>query len=106
MSAPDIRVQPEVLQRYAAVIEQQRDQLARIQAALGAVQIPGGAFGHLPDSDELHEGYNDHAVSEQQNLSDLMDVLDHAAEGLEVTADNYRGADEDIRTMMGTGDGR
>ncbi|GAA4851045.1 hypothetical protein [Kitasatospora terrestris] len=103
MSEPDFRVRPEALDRYAALIQQQREQLARIQSVLAGVEVPGGAFGHLPDSDELHEGYNEHATGEQQNLSDLMEVLDFAAEGLQDSAANYRETEDGIHTMVGGG---
>ncbi|GAA1244501.1 hypothetical protein GCM10009665_39160 [Kitasatospora nipponensis] len=77
--------------------------LAQVRTALAAVQVPAGAFGHLPDSDQLHTAYNEHATAEQQNLTDLMDLLSYAATGLHSTAGNYRTNESDLQASLGGG---
>ncbi|PBC70909.1 PE family protein [Streptomyces sp. TLI_235] len=103
MSEPDFRVRPDALQRYAALVEQQSARLAAVQGALAGVEVPAGAFGHLPDSEELREGYFEHAQAEQENLADLMEVLDHVSGGLQESASAYRDSEDEIGRGVGGG---
>lgn len=94
---------PDALTAYGRIITDQRAEIARIQSKLASVQLASDAFGHLPDAQNLYSAYREHADAEQQNLADLCEVLDHAAQGLEVTARNYRDQDEDIAASFGGG---
>ncbi|MCU7826138.1 hypothetical protein [Kitasatospora sp. DSM 101779] len=96
MSEPDFRVRPDALQRYAALVEQQNARLAAVRDTLAGVEVPAGAFGHLPDSEELRDGHHEHAQAEQDNLADLMEVLDHVSGGLEACAADYRDSEDEV----------
>ncbi|GAA1123170.1 MULTISPECIES: hypothetical protein [Kitasatospora] len=103
MSEPDFRVRPDALHRYAALVEQQNARLAAARDTLAGVEVPAGAFGHLPDSEELRDGYHDHAQAEQDNLADLMDVLAHVTDGLEANAADYRDGEDEVGRGVGGG---
>ncbi|MFD7104904.1 hypothetical protein [Streptomyces celluloflavus] len=80
---------PDALFSCASATEQQQEAIPRIALALAHVEIPSGAFGKLPESDELHTSYNEHATAAQQNIHDLTDILQSAAESLRAMAGAY-----------------
>ncbi|MFF9479697.1 hypothetical protein [Streptomyces sp. NPDC014733] len=85
----EFRTDPDTLFHYASHTERQKEEVPRIGRALEHVEIPSGAFGKLPESDELHSSYNEHATAAQQNIHDLADLLQGVAEGLRATAGGY-----------------
>jgi hypothetical protein len=94
---------PDALTAYGRIITDQRAEIARIQSGLASVRLTSDAFGHLPDAQNLHSAYQEHADAEKENLAALREVLAHAAHGLEVTAQNYRDQDEEIAAGFGGG---
>ncbi|TSB32641.1 hypothetical protein OG422_27615 [Streptomyces sp. NBC_01525] len=83
------RTDPDAIFRYASHTDRQKEEVPRIGRALEHVEIPSGAFGKLPESDELHTSYNEHATAAQQNIHDLAELLQGVAEGLRATAGSY-----------------
>ena len=83
------RVDPDVLLKYAAQAEQHLDDIPRVASAIAHITVPNGAFGKLPDSDELHSAYREHAAAAEQNVSDLVSVLADVAKGLRDVGGQY-----------------
>ncbi|MFF4505496.1 hypothetical protein [Streptomyces sp. NPDC001401] len=80
---------PDVLLKYAGQAEQHLDDIPRVASALAHITVPDGAFGKLPDSDELHSAYRDHAGAAEHNVQDLVSVLADVAQGLRDVAGEY-----------------
>ncbi|MFD7923786.1 hypothetical protein ACFV3R_31835 [Streptomyces sp. NPDC059740] len=80
---------PDVLLNYANDVGRHQEEVPRIGRALDQVDVPAGAFGKLPESDELHTAYTEHAQAAQQDVRDLTDLLLHASETLRAMAGNY-----------------
>ncbi|MFF7414808.1 hypothetical protein [Streptomyces lydicus] len=80
---------PDAMFSYASGTERLREEVPRIARALEHVEIPSGAFGKLPESDELHSSYNEHATAAQQNIHDIAELLQGAAEALRAMAGSY-----------------
>lgn len=85
----NFRTDPDALFHYASHTDRQKEEVPRIGRALEHVEIPSGAFGKLPESDELHASYNEHATAAQRNIHDLAELLQGMAEGLRATAGGY-----------------
>ncbi|MGP8302282.1 hypothetical protein ACTPOK_31045 [Streptomyces inhibens] len=80
---------PDAIFHCASGTEQHQEAVPRIARALEHVEIPSGAFGKLPESDELHTSYNEHATAAQQNIHDITELLQSAAESLRAMAGAY-----------------
>ncbi|AOP46188.1 hypothetical protein [Streptomyces lydicus] len=80
---------PDAMFSCASGTERLREEVPRIARALEHVEIPSGAFGKLPESDELHSSYNEHATAAQQNIHDIAELLQGAAESLRAMAGGY-----------------
>ncbi|UNO39649.1 hypothetical protein [Streptomyces sp. MST-110588] len=96
---------PEAILGYAMAAERQHEEIPRIGLALAHVDVPSGAFGHLPDSDELHSAYNEHAEAAQQNIKDLAELVQTAAESLREAAGNYFANEYALQAGFGGGNG-
>ncbi|GAA3794288.1 hypothetical protein GCM10022403_030200 [Streptomyces coacervatus] len=80
---------PDALLKYAAHAEQHLDDIPRVASALAHITVPAGAFGKLPDSDELHSAYQEHAGAAEHNVQDLVSVLADVAKGLRDVGGEY-----------------
>ncbi|MEU9110525.1 hypothetical protein AB0D04_01690 [Streptomyces sp. NPDC048483] len=80
---------PDAIFHCASGTEQQHEAVPRIARALEHVEIPSGAFGHLPESDELHNAYKEHAAAAQQDIHDIAELLQGAAQALRHMAGSY-----------------
>ncbi|MEV0092606.1 hypothetical protein [Streptomyces sp. NPDC050738] len=87
--AQSFQVDPDAILKYAMAGERQHERIPGIASALGGVDVPWGAFGKLPDSDELHSAYRDHAAASQQDVQDLIGVMATVIQNLRTTAGNY-----------------
>jgi hypothetical protein len=103
MGDQGFRVHPEALEKYNALIEQQREQISDIRSRLNAVSIPSDAFGHLPGAQQLYQAYQEHAHAEQQNFGDLLDALHGVGHGLQISAQNYRVQEQELEAGFGGG---
>lgn len=83
------RVDPDAILKYAATAEKHHGDIPRVAAALAHVNVPAGAFGKLPDSDELHSAYREHASAAEHNVHDLAGVIEDVAEKLRGVAGEY-----------------
>ncbi|MGW3117865.1 hypothetical protein ACWDBW_12095 [Streptomyces sp. NPDC001107] len=93
-------VDPDMLLKYAAQAEQHLDDLPRVASALAHITVPGGAFGKLPDSDELHSAYLEHAAAAEHNVQDLVSVLADVAQGLRDVGGQYLSNEYDLGQGM------
>jgi hypothetical protein len=82
-------VDPDVLLKYTAQAERHLGDIPRVASALAHITVPNGAFGKLPDSDELHSAYRDHASAAETNVHDLASVLEDVAQGLRDVGGQY-----------------
>jgi hypothetical protein len=83
------RVDPDAVLRYAVTAEQHQGDLPRAASAIAHVNIPHGAFGKLPGSEELHSAYREYAGAAEQNIKALADIVGDVAGGLRSVAGNY-----------------
>lgn len=81
------------LDAYAGVIRLQAAAAGQVGQRLGAISVPGGAFGKLPESGDLELAYRQHADAEVDNASQLPKLLSEVAEDLTGTAGSYQRAD-------------
>ncbi len=89
-------VDPDVLLEYAAQAERHLADIPRVASALAHIAVPQGAFGKLPDSDELHSAYQDHAGAAEHNVQDLVSVLADVAKGLRDVVGQYLSYEYDL----------
>lgn len=87
--ADQFHVDADELMKYVTKAREQGRSLPRISSALAHIQIPHGAFGKLPDSDELQSSFREHASAAEQNVKDLAEVLSTAADSLREVAAGY-----------------
>lgn len=87
--ADQFHVDADELMKYVTKAREQGRSIPRISSALAHVQVTNGAFGRLPDSDELHSSYREHASAAEQNVKDLAEVLSTAADSLREVAGEY-----------------
>ncbi|MGI5257461.1 hypothetical protein ACWDBF_34910 [Streptomyces angustmyceticus] len=103
--AQGFRTDPDAIFRCASGTERQREEVPRLARALEHVEIPQGAFGKLPESDELHASYKEHAHAAQQDIHDLAELLRDAAEKLRAVAGHYAANEYATREGFGNGGG-
>ncbi|GAA1349757.1 hypothetical protein [Streptomyces beijiangensis] len=101
--AQGFQVDPDAILKYAIAGERQHVRIPGIASALGGVDVPWGAFGKLPDSDELHASYRDHAAASAQNVQDLLGVMETVVENLRTTAGNYFAVEDVTSETFGGG---
>ena len=82
-------VQSSALGKLADILSDQARQLDAIHQSLADVLIPGGAFGALPASGQLHSEHTAHAQSELENLLLGRGLMQDDSEGLAATAARY-----------------
>ncbi|WP_329121278.1 hypothetical protein [Streptomyces sp. NBC_01465] len=99
--AQGFQVDPDAILKYAMAGERQHERIPGIVAALGGVDVPWGAFGKLPDSDELHAAYREHAAASEQNVQDLVGVMQTVIDNLRTTAGNYIGVESATDAAFG-----
>lgn len=99
------RTDPDAILRCASGTERQHEEVPRIARALEHAEIPAGAFGKLPESDELHASYKEHAAAAQQDIHDIAELLQGAAEKLRAVAGHYVADEYAAREGFGTGGG-
>jgi len=95
------RVEPEALRAYSAVVEAQAEQIEQIRSVLASVQLSSDDFGKLPGSGELYGSYEEHAMTEQQNFADLIELLNGTVEGLRYSAESYDEHESDTAAVYG-----
>lgn len=96
---------PDAIFSCASGTERQHEEVPRIARLLEHVEIPKGAFGKLPESDELHASYNEHASAARQDLHDIAELLVGAVESLRATAGHYVANEYATRDGFGAGGG-
>lgn len=87
--ADQFRVDADELMKYVGKAQEHRRTIPRVSSALAHIHIPHGAFGKLPDSDELQSSYREHASAAEQNVKDLAELLGTAADNLREVAGEY-----------------
>ncbi|MFG2141366.1 hypothetical protein [Streptomyces sp. NPDC048650] len=100
------QINPDAIFHCASGTDQQKEAIPRIARALEHVEIPSGAFGKLPESDELLSAYKEHATAAQENVHDLVELLEGAVEALRATAGNYVAIEHELESgFSGNGGG-
>ncbi|WP_354642499.1 WXG100 family type VII secretion target [Kitasatospora camelliae] len=103
MGEQGFRVDPAALKAYSRVLEDQAQQIASIRSVLGSVTLASDDFGKLPNSGELYAAYQEHADADQENFTDLIEILQATAEGLEHSAAAYEDQDHVVAAVYGGG---
>ncbi|GAA2343185.1 hypothetical protein OHT20_27805 [Streptomyces caniferus] len=101
--AQGFQTDPDAIFHCASGTERQREEVPRLARALEHVEIPKGAFGKLPESDELHASYKEHAHAAQQDIHDIAELLQGAAEKLRAVAGHYVAGEYATRDGFGGG---
>ncbi|MFJ9692073.1 hypothetical protein [Kitasatospora sp. NPDC101183] len=101
MADPGFKVQPAALTTYGHVTQTQSEHLSTIRWKLASITLKSSDFGHLPNAQHLFDEYHLHATAEQQNLSDLADILSDVVTGLGHTAHTYVNSEKDVTTVYG-----
>lgn len=99
----DLDVDYDALMRAAGKLRAVADGVGRAESHRAATSLARGAFGKLPQSEELYQAYADQNQTVADALGDLGKVYDLVADALKATVDLYAGADDSVAQAMEAG---
>lgn len=99
----EYQVAPEAIRRFGRTSEERSARLREIRSQLGSHQLSGGAFGKLPESDEIAQDYlerSEAAITNIGSAAESMERLNEYAEGLARSYQSIEeGLSDELRTM-------
>lgn len=99
----DLEVDYDALMRAAGKLRAVADGVGRAEVHRAASPLARGAFGKLPQSEELYQAYADQDQTVADALSELENVYDLVADALKATVDLYVGADDAVAQALEAG---
>lgn len=96
MSGGEFDAQYAVLERAASQHAAVASRASGIRAQAQVATLAGGALGKLPQSQAIEHAFNQRHHAAVEALANLAEVYDNIADGLKLTVEQYRTADESV----------
>lgn len=74
-------------------------EVARIESARQAADLPAGSLGSLGESDEIHAAFTARYDGLGTALAALAEIYENIGDGLQATADGYTTSDEQVARL-------
>lgn len=100
MSA-QFEVEPEALRTYAKNVGKEAERIRRIRNKIDQVSLSPGAFGKLPESDELAKDYEKQRTDSLEDLKDAATTLEDITDAVKDTAKAYDQTENDVDVSFG-----
>ncbi|THA25284.1 hypothetical protein E4198_11590 [Streptomyces sp. RKND-216] len=100
MSA-QFEVEPEALRTYARNVGKEVERIRRIRNRIDGVTLSPGAFGKLPESDDLATDYEKQRTDGLEDLKDAASTLEDLVDAVKDTAKAYDRTEDDVDVTFG-----
>lgn len=80
-------------------------EVAGIEAARQAADLPAGALGKLGESDQIHAAFTARYEGLGAALSALTEIYENIGDGLQATADGYTTSDDEVARLLASYEG-
>ncbi|OAH09586.1 type VII secretion target [Streptomyces jeddahensis] len=94
-------VDPQALRTYARNVDKDVERIRRIRNKIDQVTLSPGAFGRLPESDELAKDYEKQRSDSMDDLKDAASTLEAIVDAMRDTANAYDQTEDDINVSFG-----
>ncbi|WP_454048770.1 hypothetical protein [Cellulomonas sp. Marseille-Q8402] len=75
-------------------------QVADVETARQAADLPAGALGKLGESDEIHAAFTARYQGLGAALAALREIYENIGDGLQATADGYATSDDEVARLL------
>lgn len=100
MSA-QFEVDPQALRTYAKNVDKEAERIRRIRNKIDQVTLAPGAFGKLPESDELAADYEKQRTESLDDLKDAASALEGIVDAVKDMATAYDRTEDDTNVSFG-----
>ncbi|WP_055488541.1 type VII secretion target [Streptomyces sp. WMMB 322] len=100
MSA-QFEVDPQALRTYAKNVNKEVERIRRVRNKIDQVTLSPGAFGKLPQSDELAKDYEKQRNDSLDDLKDAAGTLEDIVDSVRDTAKAYDQTEDDTNVSFG-----
>ena len=94
-------VETQALRTYAKNVGKEAERIRRIRNRIDQVSLSHGAFGKLPESDELASDYEKQRTKSLEDLADAASALEDIADAVRDTAQAYDRTENDVGVSFG-----
>jgi len=100
MTGDEFDVQYEVLERAIPPHAEASSTIRKIRSDAMSATLPSGAFGKLPQAADLERTFGERLAAAVEALDNLTEAYDNIFEGLTLTLEQYRAADEAVQDQL------
>lgn len=94
-------VDPQALRTYAKNVVKDVERIRKIRNKVDQVTLSPGAFGKLPESDELAKDYEEQRTQSLEDLKDAANALEDIVDAVKETARAYDQTEDDVNVSFG-----
>ncbi|KQV19174.1 MULTISPECIES: hypothetical protein [unclassified Kitasatospora] len=98
--AGEYQVDPEAIRRFGRTSEERSTRVREIRSQLGEHRLPSGAFGKLPEADEIERDYQERHEAAVVNLISVADTMERISGHSEDLARSYEAAERGLAENM------
>jgi hypothetical protein len=100
LSGNEFDVDYQVLDRAIPAHADASSKVRAIRSDVTSATLPSGAFGKLPQAAELERTFAERHSTAMEAFDNLIDAYNNITDGLKLTLEQYRAADEAVESNL------